>query len=243
MRMSYPDLIEEDGRMFLSETQKDKARVHEIPRQLLEGLWGQFDQFDKLMAGKATGVTEEGVILNLPENGGRIPVETEMPELPAFTSRDHERADHGSKDLRQGFTLELWTRFDSLECAQMILDNRTDNGQGFCLQTTGKGTIEIILNDGRTENCWDSDPGMFEAGKLHHVAVIVDGGPKLITFIIDGKLCDGGESRQFGWGRFSPNLRDANGSPSLKTVSEVKSLRIYNRYLRTSEVINNFKAK
>ena len=41
IRMSYPDLVEEDGKTFLTETQKDIARVHEIAPTLLEGLWGQ----------------------------------------------------------------------------------------------------------------------------------------------------------------------------------------------------------
>ncbi len=36
VRMSYPDLIEENGSYFLTETQKYIARVHEIPVDLIE---------------------------------------------------------------------------------------------------------------------------------------------------------------------------------------------------------------
>ena len=39
--MSYPDLIEQDGRYWITETQKTVARVHEIDKTLLEGLWQQ----------------------------------------------------------------------------------------------------------------------------------------------------------------------------------------------------------
>jgi hypothetical protein len=137
----------------------------------------------------------------------------------------------------------MWLQLNSLTGVQIILDSRSDTGQGLCVETTSKGTVEIILNDGRTENRWDCDPEMLEEGKLHHVAVIVDGGPKIISFIVDGKLCDGGDYRQFGWGRFSPNLREVNGSSVLRIGSAIKSLRVYNRYLRTSEVIANFQAK
>jgi len=74
----------------------------------------------------------------------------------------------------------------------------------------------------------------------------VDAGPRVIAFIVDGKLCDGGEWRQFGWGRFSPNLRDANGSTTLRIgpglAGAVQSLRIYGRALRTSEAVANFRA-
>ena len=39
--MSYPDLIEQDGKFWVTETQKTIARVHAIDRTLLEGMWNQ----------------------------------------------------------------------------------------------------------------------------------------------------------------------------------------------------------
>jgi len=233
IRMSYPDLVEEDGRYFLTETQKDIARVHEIDPTLLEGLWNQFDDEE---------IASAGLVLELE---GSVPDEVKMPELPAFIRRDRA-SPYGTEDLRQGFTLELWVRFDALAPGQVLLDSRRENGRGVCLHTALGGAVEIILNDGRTENRWDCDPGILEVGKLHHVAAIVDGGPKIITFVVDGRLCDGGEYRQFGWGRFSPHLRDANGGETLwigpDFQGEVKTLRIYDRQLRTSEAIGNFRA-
>lgn len=41
LRMSYPDLIEQDGRYWVTETQKSVARVHEVDAGLLAGLWRQ----------------------------------------------------------------------------------------------------------------------------------------------------------------------------------------------------------
>ncbi|MDE2339806.1 MAG: hypothetical protein KGL21_01890, partial [Alphaproteobacteria bacterium] len=38
IRMSYPDLVEDGGRYFLTETQKDVARVHEVDPALLAAL-------------------------------------------------------------------------------------------------------------------------------------------------------------------------------------------------------------
>lgn len=233
VRMSYPDLVEDGGKYYLTETQKDIARVHEIDPSLLEGLWNQFNH---------RSVAADGLVLDLPENDRSMPKTAAMPELPAFLERDNQRPDHGGKDLRAGFSIGLWLRLGSLKSGQILLDSRLENGQGLCLRTTDQGTIEIVLNDGRTENRWDSDPGMIAAGKLHHVAVIVDGGPKIITFVVDGKLCDGGDYRQFGWGRFSPNLYHANGGGVVRIAPSVKHLRIYSRYLRTSEAIGNCRA-
>jgi len=70
------------------------------------------------------------------------------------------------------------------------------------------------LNDGNTENRWSSDHGTIVSGKPQHIVAIVDG-PKIVTFVIDGKLCDGGE---------------------------ILRLRMYNRYLRTSEAVAAFRA-
>ena len=70
----------------------------------------------------------------------------------------------------------------------------------------------------------------------------MDGGPKIITFVVNGVLCDGGEERQFGWGRFSPDLRAPTGAATVKIASSVNALRLYNRALRTSEAVGNFQA-
>ena len=106
--------------------------------------------------------------------------------------------------------------------------------------------MELLMNDGRTENRWRSDPGALKAGEPQHIVVIIDGGPKIITFVINGSLCDGGDSRQLGWGRFSPNFVSANGGQSLKIGKgldgEVLRARIYGRYLRTSEAIGAFRS-
>ena len=237
IRMSYPDLVEDDGKYYLTETQKDIARVHEIDPVLLDGLWNQFER---------TTVTRDGLILDLPASAQPMPGTAPMPVLPAFNARDQTRADYGSHDLRQGFTLELWLQLNTLAGGQMVLDTRTASGKGLSVSTTANGTLEIVLNDGRTENRWGCDPHVLRAGELHHVVIVVDGGPKIICFSVDGRLCDGGEARQFGWGRFSPHLREANGAPMLRIGSAldgaIHRLRIYNRALRTSEAIANYRA-
>ncbi|NLS76895.1 MAG: hypothetical protein GXY76_06510 [Chloroflexi bacterium] len=259
VRMSYPDLVREGHRFFVTETQKDKARVHEIPRALLEAMWNQFE---------ATAVAREGLLLELPVAGAAPPAAVAMPRLPKFLERDPGRADYGTKDLRQGFSVELRFRLETMRPGQILLDNRAENGQGFCLQTTDRSTVEIVLNDGRTESRWACDPGVVRASETHHLVAIVDGGPKVISFVIDGTLNDGGEFRQFGWGRYSPHLREVNaspvpgldlsdmrrpagqppqgGAPMLRIApdldGEVSLVRLYGRYLLTSEAIGNYRA-
>lgn len=229
IRMSYPDLVEEDGQYYLTETQKDVARVHRIDPSLLQGLWDQFERAD---------LTREGQLLEVDEPG---PAVVDMPALPLFVRRSG-LSPYGTDELRTGFSFELWFQLDSSVAGRVLLDTRLENGQGFVLQHKGNGQLELVLDDGRTRASWDSDPRAVSVGKRHHAVVIVDAGPNVISFVVDGRLCDGGDFRQFGWGRFSPHLRHANGSPRLLVDGAIDLLRVYGRALRTSEAISNFRS-
>jgi hypothetical protein len=232
IRMSYPDLIEDGGKFYITETQKSVGRVHEIPRALLDGLFNQWDN---------RRIATNGLLLNLPA-GKPMPREAPMPRLPEFHQRDTKAEDQRGRDLRAGFSVDLWLKLDSFSPGQSLLDSRDASGKGIVVSTTAAGTVRINLNDGRQEAGWESDRGAIESGALDHVTITVDGGPKIITFVVNGVLCDGGEERQFGWGRFSPTLRAPNGAASLKISPAVQSLRIYSRALRTSEAAGNFRA-
>jgi len=183
--MSYPDFIESDGRYFITETQKSVARVHEIDRSLLEGLWKQFESGEVARGGLAVDLVAKDC-----GPGSTLP----MPKL--------RRLDQGG-----GFSLDLWVRFDELSPGQTVFDARDENGKGIALMTSDRFTLKILLSDGQSSAEWDSDPGTHQGtlkvNALQHVVVTVDGGPKIVTFIIDGALNDGGPVRQYGWGRVS----------------------------------------
>ncbi|MBT7097441.1 hypothetical protein HN937_08705, partial [Candidatus Poribacteria bacterium] len=107
------------------------------------------------------------------------------------------------------------------------------------------GAVELILSDGVAESRWECDPGTLEAGHAHHVGVIVDPGPGLILFVIDGKLNDGGEHRQFGWGRLNSDM-DASSACAARVrvggAAGVERLRLYDRSLAVSDLIAAYRA-
>ena len=238
---SYPDLIEQGGRYWISETQKTAARVHEIAPELLEGLWNQ---------GSTKSVAQKGMLLSLNEKkvgAGQV----KMPGLPNLAAG-------GS------FTIALWITLRDLAAGQVILDSRDESGKGVLVATSGSATLRLDISDGAHSFGWNCDPNLLQRDTLHHVAFIVDGGPKVISVVVDGVLCDGGDdpNRKYGYGRFkqaeyvskfsdelkrpATEIGDVTGgrvlkiAPSLK--GELKGLRIYNRYLRTSEAVGNFQA-
>lgn len=202
VRMSYPDLIEDGGQFYLTETQKTIARVHPVDRTLLEGLWSQFENrtvaADEPIAGLA------------------------------------------------GFAIDLWIEFQTLAPGQTILDGRSEQGQGISVQTAPGGAVEVVLNDGDVESRWSCDSGLLKANTLHHIVANTDAGPRVITFVVDGRLCDGGPARQFGWGRFDADLERAGAGKPLGVAASfsgrIHRLRVYRRPLRTSEAVGNYRA-
>ncbi|HOD82854.1 MAG: hypothetical protein BWX88_04433 [Planctomycetes bacterium ADurb.Bin126] len=223
--MSYPDLIEQDGKYWVTETQKTIARVHEIDLALLEGLWAQHE-------GKGR-VAEEGLVLSLEKQAAQAD-QVKMPRLGDLSSGG-------------GFAIDMWLQCGDLKNGQIILDSRDDKGRGVALETADNGSVRLRFSDGRNPpGQWTSDPGLLKEGRSHHVTAIVDGGPDIITFLVDGRLCDGGESRQYGWGRFDAKVGEVTGSGRLQLApsfgGKILHLRVYDRMLRTSEAVSNHQA-
>lgn len=223
VRISYPDLVEQDGRYWVTETQKSIARVHEIDPTLFEGLWQQ---------GQSETVTREGLVF-----------ECAGPEFPTREAKLTRRLNLAETS---GLSLDFWITFKDLQPGQVILDSRSPKGDGLALTTTDAGTIQIELSDGKNTGAWDCDPGVLQSGKRHHVAVVVDAGPRIISFLVDGVVCNGGEARDFGWGRYKEELGDVTGSATLHLApslhGELECVKIYSRYLRISEAVANFHA-
>lgn len=205
IRMSYPDLVEEDGRYWLTETQKNTARTHEIDAKLLAGLWGE-----------------------APKPADRA------GEVPLFLKRS-TRNDYSTEDLRAGATIQAKFQVKEWKAGITLLSNQDSEGKGFALRTLPEGRLEFTMSDGRTENRSVSER-VFAAGKTHQVSVIIDGGPKLILWVVDGKLLDGGEEKQFGWSRYNPNLQSIRGGKT-EAYDIVHMHRLLPRALRVAEAI------
>lgn len=210
VRISYPDFVEDGGRFYITETQKEVARVHEIDRALLYGVWNE-----------SSSVSRDGLVV---DHRGAGPID--LPRLPG------------------SFALDFWVRFRELTPGQVLLDSGSVK-----LTTSERFTLQLVLNDGQRTATWDCDPGThpgtLRVGQWQHVAAIVDAGPRIISFVIDGEFNDGGAARQYGWSRYDRQLSElaagqAHVAPKLH--GEMGPLRLYNRYLRTAEAVAHFRA-
>jgi hypothetical protein len=255
LRISYPDFIEQDGRIWVTETQKAVARVHEIDPKLLAAVWADPAE---------ARITRDGLLAE--HTGGKGTFV--MPELPTLYNRGGGQVDASTGatlpgraraiEARGGLTLELRVNFRTLRPWQVVLDSRDGEGRGMLVQLTDRGALKLSLTGhtygepggrwscGLCESAWETDRGLFKAGVDHHVVFVVDGGPKIITVLVNGVVCDGGKERQYGWGRFNPYFRDANGAVAGKVApdwdGEVSLIRIYGRALFAAEAVANFEA-
>ena len=242
--MSYPDFIEEDGRYWITTTNKRMAGIFEVPADFLEGMWQQ---------GNIKTVCQKGLVAQA-DAGQKL---LKIPMLD---------------DLRGGsFSLDLWVKFDDLKPDQVLFDSRNEQGKGLLVTTTAQQTVELQLSDGINTEKWDTDPDLLETDRPQHITFIVDGQAKLLTVVVNDRFCDGGEHRPVGWtrlllgiskgepkaqkrtaefshwwGDYAREIRDVNGSSEAKLATKLNGkllkVRLYNRHLTTSEAIANYHA-
>jgi hypothetical protein len=229
IRMSYPDLIEQDGRYWITETNKEEARVHSIPTEFLSTLWSQFDR---------DFVTRDGLLGEWSENelgpGSKLSIST--------PGRNHSL---------EGFTIDLRLKLVDISPGQIIFKAGSENGKSLELRTGEYGSVEIVLTNGEITDSWHSDPGLINAFREQSVSVTVDNGPRIIQFVVDGIVNNGNDFRQYGWGRYRGSFKGFDfdtleigqlGRGPLKGLGRLSNLRIYNRPLMNTELIGNHKA-
>lgn len=216
IRMSYPDLFEENGKLYVSETQKDVARVHELDTATVRGLWRQLENT------RSIG----------PEPDFMAEPDSPIQELPRFAERNQKSRDYGTKDLRQGFSLDLVMQ--TVSDSRLVFDNRNKGGKGIALYQVDSG-FEFLMSDGQYSVL---APIFYRwTGETARLTIIADGGPKIISAVCDGRFADGGDARQFGWTRFGPYLSDVNSSVAMKFGPALRMFAAYRRSLRVSEAV------
>ena len=214
IRISYPDLIEANGEYYITETQKRYACVHRIDKALIEGLWAQLE------GAKPTVVPFKPL-----KNGA------ELPYLQPFTVKDFEaEIDCRSKLINCGLTLD----FD-ITGENGVLISNAENEKGLFIEQRD-GQLIFSIGDGKFWCTKTTGETALSRG-AHHVTVIIDGGPRIVMFLIDGVLYDGGNEQMFGFGWFNLHLGDINGANNIKISDSAKNVKICYKAITVSEAI------
>lgn len=218
-RFSYPDLVEEEGRYWVSTTQKTTATIHEVPANFFEMLWSQFDEpksissgfvgsFDKLSGRKKLKLSEP---LNM-NNGG--------------------------------FALDFWIQLDDFKAAT-IFEGKDGKMKNMELTVSNEGILEFSITKGGYTMKLASDENRLEKGKTHHVALLIDADAKISYMLIDGSICDGGGKEISGFSWFDDALMgtEIDQLRVKRFTGEIDKLRLYGQQMFTSQVVNNYNAE
>ena len=101
------------------------------------------------------------------------------------------------------------------------------DGQGSFLRLyMDSGRVALVVSDGETATFAQS--GRLGGGN-HASAVIVDAKARIITFVVDGVLWDGGEEAR-GWYRLASRLNSGR-------ARENHEVELFRRPLRTAEAV------
>ena len=252
IRISYPDLVEQDGAYYVTETQKGIARSHHIPAAFLEKLWAGFTLCE----------TAPGAVLDIP--GGESAAGTyPVPAFPDFNVRNEHDSAYGQLDTRAGVSFDFTLHLDRL-CEgerHVLFGNLSQKNRGFRVELDEKRNLHLYMSDGQTACvCSLFELCDFENTPVHHVTVILDAGAHLATFVVDGRFCDGGGKHQFGFARFSRSFKSLGSAEPISVYSAtpeqlaanretvtvfsdaVRDFKLYHRALMTAEAIGNYRA-
>ena len=157
VRMSYPDLIEQNGRYWVTETNKANTRSHAVPDGFFDTIWSQFERSattsDNLVAEWNTTEIQSNSVLTVPPVAGDEPYES-------------------------GFTFDFRIKLGDISSGQVLFSSKVQEDKELVVQTGEYGSVEIIIKDGAKADKWNSDPGLTNAYGEQCVGISVDNGPK-----------------------------------------------------------------
>lgn len=227
VRMSYPDLIEQNGRYWITETNKENARCHAVPDGFFDKIWSQFER---------NAITQDNLVIDWNATEIQSNSTLTVPEVV------------GVDQYKSGFTFDFRIKLGDISAGQVLFTAKVQEEKELVLQTGEYGSVEILIKDREKIERWNSDPGLINAYGEHCVAVSVDNGPKIIQFVVDGNVCNGRDFRQYGWSRYTSDLENISLSQievgdllsgQIRPQGRLVNLRIYNRPLMNTELIGN----
>jgi hypothetical protein len=116
-----------------------------------------------------------------------------------------------------GLTVELWLHGHSAAVANQSLVALGSADQGMALRVAGSGPsggVTLQVSDGTRAVSVTTDTTCgraLVASGSHHIAVVLDAGPLIALFVVDGVLCDGGADAWRGWAWLPRRLGDVSG--------------------------------
>lgn len=202
VRMSYPDLVEDDGEYYITETQKTVARIHHIDKALIESLWSES------AFGSIPDITAAEGWENLIDSAGRL----HLPLGNTFS-------------LRFVFEVPEHSR-------EPMVFSAYDGTDGLLLRQDESHNLELTIYRNGQSSVFVNNDSLLALPGHHVVTAAFDYGVGAVYFVTDGRFCDGGDeslpnSRQYGFIRFDADDKVMRGEPILLPGPDVVRAYVY----------------
>lgn len=240
-RPGYPDFIEDvDGKVYITETNKQAALCHAVDENLLNALWTQS--------------TAKSVAKGFALEFGRLPPTGDHGKPWPLKAQDPMPRLDAPYSPQLGLTIELWLANHQVarpHTGTSVVEVAPSRSVSVVVGQKSPGPeslhaypLVLKLADGRgaTANVTldDTCALMLSLPGAHHFAVVLDGGPLVVMFLVDGQLCDGGVSATRGWHWLLPpivatafsDLNAGPGGPSTTTAILGKGYKGTRRKIR-----------
>ncbi|MFM8311324.1 MAG: hypothetical protein ACKOAZ_05420 [Ilumatobacteraceae bacterium] len=232
----YPDFVEfDDGTLAFVESNKLAVRYHVVDRRLLAHLRAQPE---------LVHVTDDSLAYRwhaAADVSGRQPCAPALADLRARGGVTVVVRIAGTGAAARGRCLVQ--AFSTVTAALGEEPTSATVTKGYSVTVRDDGELELYVTDGfgtevrhstriaMSSNVWD--------GGEHLVGFVLDGGPKVVSAVVDERLDDGGSDPQ-GWAFFPAALGEVGGSELVvepNATGVLRELRVYDRALLTTELV------
>ena len=213
--MSYPDLVEDGGQYWITETQKTVGRVHPLDRDWLNSMWLALEN---KLDGKPTA-----------------------PKTPGFNVQTKEAAQKLSEvGKTKGFAFDCFLtkrtngETPRFKAGDVLYDNKTLSGDGVTLSVGIEGRLVFNAKCGSCSYSWMS--GEHAADSIaSRVSISADFAVGILTVAVDGHLSEPGTDQTRGWVRIANPPENLTGRGDFAVHPEVRELDFYDRPLAAWE--------
>ncbi|WP_413666321.1 sialidase family protein [Mucilaginibacter sp. Mucisp86] len=214
--ISYPDLIEDDGNYYITETQKKTARIHKINPRLLDLLWAQ---------GTTSTPANDYLATDFSRDAGANSEKTIALD---------------SKAQWDGVTLEL--KLSDQMAVGTLITCRADNNDGILkVEARAGGDIGVDLyKNGNLIVSYNCDKKLIKRGE-NIISFMLDNQAHVLSSMVNGILCNGDYQSKQGWVRIpTAFVFKPLNQLSLTANNSVSRLRIFTAGMRTSDMISEY---
>lgn len=217
--ISYPDLIEDNNKYYITETQKKDAMLHEVSSELLNRLWDQ---------GKNKLPVNSNLVSSYSQSSDNNPTSISINNTSNWT----------------GTSLEAQFNTDDLNNAagdMIATSSGKDTVSKVLIQPNGNIAMNLYSGNKMVFSL-SGDKNLLNKSGKNVISFMLDNKSRVLTAMFNGVLCNRSEqdSKQ-GWGRLPANFNfKAIDKVSFKSSLSISKLRVFNVGMRTSDMISEY---